>query len=387
MNKDTPGIPPLASLQPLSEEDIPCPPQELLRLLGTLGHACALFGLSPEGQGSAACALEWADPSFRILVIPPGTTGEGLTLGGLFPTLDPLWFRALDQSVATGAPCPPVSWTQGTENMGLRAHWCVDKRLLIVLSDEGETGYLRRRVQELKLELARRREEFDHFAHTVSHDLKGPLHTIKGFAELIEQDLAAGETSGLQADLKRIFDAASRLQAQLEGILRVSRASRSVSPPTGVSVARLAEEALREHPVTPAGVPVRYLLPPPEVSLVADPAQLRTLFSLLIQNAVKFMGPQPSPLVEIRCFEEANRMCCAIKDNGIGIESAFLGQLFSLFRKLDPKTEGLGVGLAVAKVIVETQGGSIRAESPGPGLGATFFFSLPKEGPSHAGDS
>ena len=95
----------------------------------------------------------------------------------------------------------------------------------------------------------------------------------------------------------------------------------------------------------------------------------------LIGNAVKFLGAQPEPRVEVG-FRPADR-AYYVKDNGIGIDPSYHGRVFALFERLDPKAEGTGVGLAIVKRIIEVHGGRVWVESAGAGSGAAFCFTLP----------
>jgi signal transduction histidine kinase len=97
----------------------------------------------------------------------------------------------------------------------------------------------------------------------------------------------------------------------------------------------------------------------------------------LIDNAAKFMGDQPEPTIEIGAREEDNEWIFFVRDNGIGIETKHQQKIFGLFDKLDPRTEGTGVGLALVKRIVEVHGGRVWVESEGKGKGSMFCFTLP----------
>jgi len=103
---------------------------------------------------------------------------------------------------------------------------------------------------------------------------------------------------------------------------------------------------------------------------------LLEVFQNLLDNAVKFLGDQPSPRIEIGVEEAKGEMLLFVRDNGSGIDPRHQTKLFGLFEKLHPGTPGSGIGLALVKRIVEVHGGRIWAESSGPGQGATFRFTL-----------
>ena len=109
----------------------------------------------------------------------------------------------------------------------------------------------------------------------------------------------------------------------------------------------------------------------------ADRVRMLQVFQNLIQNAVKFMGDQADPRVEIGARQRSSEYLIWVRDNGIGIDPAYWDRIFMLFDQLDPGEGGTGIGLALVKRIVEVHGGQVWLESEGQGKGATFYFSLP----------
>jgi two-component system sensor kinase FixL len=104
----------------------------------------------------------------------------------------------------------------------------------------------------------------------------------------------------------------------------------------------------------------------------------------LLDNACKFMGDQPQPRVEIGARQDQGEAIFYVRDNGIGIDPQYHDKVFSLFEKLNPQSEGTGVGLALVKRIVETHGGKIWIDSSGQGDGTIFYFTLPANKPEQA---
>ena len=227
-------------------------------------------------------------------------------------------------------------------------------------------------------ELAKKNTELEQFTYTVSHDLKSPLVTINGFLGYLEQDAFSGNTERMQRDMQRIYDAVKKMQNLLNELLELSRIGRVMNPPEAVPFDVLAREALNlvsgrldEHHVI---VSIQPDLP---VVYVDKPRIIEVLQNLL-DNAAKYMGPQVNPYVEIgQRGEEQGLPVFYIKDNGIGIAPEFFDRIFGLFNKLDPKSEGTGVGLALVKRIIEVHGGRIWVESS-LGHGSTFYFTLPE---------
>jgi signal transduction histidine kinase len=109
-----------------------------------------------------------------------------------------------------------------------------------------------------------------------------------------------------------------------------------------------------------------------------DRARLLEVLQNLVDNAAKFMGDQERPRIEIGVRQEAGESVIFVRDNGQGIEERFKERVFGLFEKLDPASEGSGVGLALVKRIVEFHGGRVWLESDGAGQGTTVCLTLPE---------
>ena len=107
-----------------------------------------------------------------------------------------------------------------------------------------------------------------------------------------------------------------------------------------------------------------------------DRVRLLEVYQNLIDNAVKFMGRQPEPCIEVGVRQHEGEVVCFVRDNGIGINPTYHENVFGLFNQLDPEGGGTGIGLALVRRIVEVHGGRIWVESDGEGRGSTFFFTL-----------
>ena len=225
-------------------------------------------------------------------------------------------------------------------------------------------------------ELEAKNAELERFAYTVSHDLKSPLITIRGFLSFVEQDAVAGNLDRVRADLGRIRDAVDKMQRLLSELLELSRIGRVVNPPQTIVFASLVQEALAlvAGRLRQRGVEVAVAEGLPTVW--GDRARLVEVLQNLVDNAAKFMGEQKRPRVEIGRREQAGETVFFVRDNGIGIDPRFQGRVFGLFEKLDPDSEGSGVGLALIKRIVDQHHGRVWVESEGKGKGTTVCFTL-----------
>jgi len=226
-------------------------------------------------------------------------------------------------------------------------------------------------------ELERRNAELERFTYTVSHDLRSPLVTVRGFVDLLEKDVAAAAPERVAADLARIRGATSTMEKLLRELLELSRVGRVMNPPERVSLDELARQAtaLLHGRLRAAGVRVE--IGPGLPFVTGDRLRLLEVFQNLIENAVKFRSGQGEPVVEVGSRPGPDGPVVYVRDNGVGIDPRYHDRVFGLFERLDPRVEGTGVGLALVKRIVEVHGGQVWVESEGAGHGSTFCFSLP----------
>ena len=226
------------------------------------------------------------------------------------------------------------------------------------------------------LALERQNTELERFAYTVSHDLKSPLVTIRGFLGLLQKDIETGDEAGVRRDLQQIGTASDTMARLLRDVLELSRVGRVANPAEELPLTDLAVEAagLVSAQVEELGVELE--IQPDMPTVVGDRIRLLEVFQNLIANAVRFMEDQSRPRVSVGGWAEEDRVVCLVCDNGKGIEPRYQDKIFGLFERLDPEAEGSGIGLALVKRIVEVHGGRIWVESEGRGQGATFWFSL-----------
>ncbi len=228
-------------------------------------------------------------------------------------------------------------------------------------------------------ELERKNAELERFTYTVSHDLRSPLITIKGFLGYLEKDAAAGNRAAFQKDMERIGAAADRMDDLLRDLLELSRVGRVVHDTQPIPLADVVQNALELVHGRLEQRNIRVIVPPDLPTVQGDKPRLIEVLQNLIDNAAKYMGDQTEPLIEIGWagIDEANHPILFVRDNGMGIDPQYHERIFGLFDKLDVSSEGTGVGLALVKRIVEYHGGRIWIESLGLGHGATFYFTLP----------
>jgi len=226
-------------------------------------------------------------------------------------------------------------------------------------------------IQKLKL----KNQELDRFAVRVSHDLKTPLITVAGFLGFLEKDIKEGNHERVERNIAQISEAAKNMGKFVDELLDLSRVGRITNPPTDVAFDAIVQDALKaaEGVLKAKQVQVQITAIFPFVHV--DRMRVVQVMQNLITNAVKFMGDQPQPIIKIGLEEINGEHIFSVSDNGIGIEKADQERIFELFNKLDPNTEGIGIGLGLVKRIVEVHGGRIWVESE-VGKGSTFKFTL-----------
>jgi PAS domain S-box-containing protein len=247
---------------------------------------------------------------------------------------------------------------------------------LVHVTDITERKRVEVEREKLIAELEAKSAELERFTYTVSHDLKSPLVTVRGFLGFLEQDAANGDLERLQKDIQRIREATDTMHQLLNELLELSRIGRVINPPQELVFAELVQEALERlaSRIAEYGVQVVVGSPLPRVS--GDRPRLVEVVQNLVENAIKFMGDQPEPRIEIgvqRCDEET---IFFVADNGIGIAPQYHEKIFGLFERLDPEIDGTGVGLALVKRIIKLHRGRIWVESEGPRQGSTFYFTV-----------
>ncbi len=257
---------------------------------------------------------------------------------------------------------------------------CNENGDLVELVGFGNDITDRKRAEEererLIVELETKNAELERFAYTVSHDLKTPLITIKCFLGLLEQNLAKADDRTNRDAMKRITGAADKMHDLLGQVLELSRVGRVSHPIEDVALGDLARDAVETAGGMLSESHVDIQIAPDLPVLRGDRVRLLEVLQNLLDNAVKYMGDQPEPRIEIGARHDDEDIVCYVRDNGVGIESLYHAKVFGLFDQLDQAATGSGVGLALVKRIIEVHGGRVWVESEGPGQGSTFCFTV-----------
>jgi signal transduction histidine kinase/ActR/RegA family two-component response regulator len=220
----------------------------------------------------------------------------------------------------------------------------------------------------------------DEFLSMVSHELRTPLNAILGWASMLQEGIL--EPAAIDRAVRSIHNNASRQSKLVEELLDISRilSGRTKLDTELIDLTKLLGGVVESmSPLAVSnGVDLR-IGSVPEVVLDGDMRRLEQVFLNLLTNAMKFTPSGGSITLSARV--EGDALEISVEDTGIGIEPDFLPYVFDRFRQADSTTTrgagGLGLGLAIAKHIVEAHKGAIAAQSAGPGKGATFTVRLP----------
>ncbi|MGB2689154.1 MAG: PocR ligand-binding domain-containing protein [Desulfobacterales bacterium] len=231
------------------------------------------------------------------------------------------------------------------------------------------------KLKRLNEELRRKNEELNEFTYFASHDLRAPLRKLSAFCDLLKKDLGEDLPEQAEKDLFFIADAALRMQTLVQDLLKLSHTSRMDMKFEQFSLDTCVNSALKESESeiaeTEAEIVCNEL---PEVW--GDKTLLTQLYRNLLGNALKFRDKE-HPRIEITVENKDGVSIFGVKDNGIGISTAYAEQIFRPFKRLHSQTEyeGTGIGLAICRKAIERHTGEIWVESE-PGKGAHFKFTI-----------
>jgi signal transduction histidine kinase len=231
-------------------------------------------------------------------------------------------------------------------------------------------------------ELARSNRELEQFAYVASHDLQEPLRIFSSYAQLLGTRYEGKLDADADDFIGYLVDGAARMQRLIEDLLTYSRVGTR-----GESFKMTNCNAIVEQAVENLALAVREsgakITVEPLPTVKADAVQLAQLFQNIIGNAIKFRSGD-APFVRISAQKNEDKWVFSVKDNGIGIAPEYQDRIFVIFQRLHvrEKYPGTGIGLAIARKIVERHGGMIWVESH-PNAGSTFYFTLPDDGGEH----
>jgi PAS domain S-box-containing protein len=240
-------------------------------------------------------------------------------------------------------------------------------------------GTLEWRVQQRTRALQEANRDLESFSYVLSHDLQAPLRTLD---YLLGTGLKHAQDPVLQETLQRGREAVHRMASLTQGMLALARVSQGPLAFEPVDLSAIAAQIVADRR---AAEPSRSVDVDIEDGIVVqgDPRLLWSVLDNLVGNAWKYTWQRSPARIEVGTAQRDGRPAVYVRDNGVGFDAGTATALFEPFTRLSPNEgpEGLGIGLATVRRIVERHGGRVWAESS-PGEGATFWFTVAETAPS-----
>lgn len=236
---------------------------------------------------------------------------------------------------------------------------------------------LEQQVLERTASLQEMVNELEHFSYTITHDMRAPLRSMRGFADILLELVAVNGNLEVNDCLERISRSAQRMDRLITDALSYSRTVKSelaLEPVDGAQVLRGIIESYPQFQPPHAQISIEGEIP----AIRANEAGLTQCFSNLLDNAVKFVMPGCVPRVHIRSETRSGFVRLWFEDNGIGIPETFRPRLFQMFQRASKSYEGTGIGLALVRKVAERMGGRVGLEG-GQAEGCRFWLELPLE--------
>ena len=341
------------------------------------------YDVVPVPDGLKALAAAEADPPDLVLtdVMMPGLDGFGL-LHELRKNARTKTIPVILLSARAGEESFVEGLDAGADDYLAKPFSA--RELLARVRTHLELAQLRREwareLEQANRELEAINKELEAFSYSVSHDLRGPLTTIQGFAVLLLEKYAPDLGEQPQKYLGRINDGVARMTSLIDDLLKLSKVNRHELRQCEVSLGSLVEEVLREMESETTNRSIEWRID----SLPAvhcDPGLMKQVFANLLSNAVKYTRPCDPAVIEVGHGLIDGERVYFVRDNGVGFDMKTAGKLFTAFQRFHRAEdfEGTGIGLATAQRIISRHGGRIWAEAE-VGKGTTFRFTLGNTG-------
>jgi len=239
---------------------------------------------------------------------------------------------------------------------------------------------LEEKVKERTCQLEEANRELESFSYSVSHDLRAPVRHIAGFTEILKKNLGSDPDKSSEPALEKIKKSTEKMERLIDDLLKFSKTGRLELSKNKTDMNLMIESVKKEFCDNTPDRNIKWnisVLP----AIYCDKSLLKIVWENLICNACKYTTGKDAQ-IEIGFYDSEEEVEFYIKDNGIGFDPKFSNKLFGVFQRLHQEKDfpGTGIGLATVKRIILRHDGAVKAESEGEGKGATFYFTLPKNG-------
>ncbi|MGJ8635967.1 MAG: ATP-binding protein [Phycisphaerales bacterium] len=239
------------------------------------------------------------------------------------------------------------------------------------------------KILTINQELRERNAEMEQFTYTVSHDLKSPLVTIRGYVDFLRRDVEAQRFERVAGFIESIMTATDRMRVTIDDLLELSRVGRMTHTMTKVSLDEVISVVVSEIRYQFNDIDAELDFDTTDAEVWGDQARLEQVLQNLLANALKYAHVSDRKLrVHISTQSEGDTVRLLVDDNGPGIDPIYAERIFGLFERLESDSEGTGIGLAIVKRIAEIHGGKAWVESNKNG-GARFIISLESSSVEH----
>ncbi len=295
----------------------------------------------------------------------------------LFGVVEDSWLEAFDKVIRTGEPIRFESYGAALDKYYAISAWRIgENQCAFTASDITDAKRAQIRVEGYARSLELINSDLQQFAYVASHDLQEPLRMVNNFVELLERMLPNDIDPMAKEYIGFVKEGALRMKRLIDDILQYARIESAGQHFVEVDMNLAADRALKNLSKSKeeSGAEIRLAMLP---TIKADETQMVQLFQNLIGNAIKFRGDY-KPVIEIGASTDSYGATFFVKDNGIGLDMQYANFIFAPFKRLNSSSQypGSGIGLAIAKRIVERHGGRIWVDST-VGTGSTFFFTIP----------
>lgn len=292
---------------------------------------------------------------------------RSLATGEVVQTEEIYCMRSDETRIVLSISSAPVRDLQGQIVMGIG-----------VFDDITERKHTEEELHRLLEQLKYSNAELEQFAYVASHDLQEPLRMVSSYMQLLARRYQGKLDPDADEFIGFAVDGAKRMQTLINDLLTFSRVGSRGKPLVHTSGEEALQEAISnlQIAIEESGASITHERLP---QVKGDPTQLVQLFQNLLSNAIKFRGLEP-PRIQVGVHQTESEWRFCVSDNGIGIDPKFADRIFVIFQRLHDRASypGTGIGLAICKRIVQRHGGRIWVEAQ-PGMGATFYFTLPSK--------